>query len=65
MFIKMLTGLERRVKELSENLKKYYIYKRTRVEEYKMKNTLEGIKSRSEDTEEWTSNLKDRVLEST
>lgn len=31
----------------------------------KMEDTLEGIKSRLEDAEKWTSNLEDRVMEST
>ena len=30
-----------------------------------MKNTLEGIKGRLDDTEEWISDLKDRVVEIT
>lgn len=30
-----------------------------------MEGTLEGIKSRLEDAEKWTSNLEDRVMEST
>ena len=52
---------------LSENsnkeIKKKKPELKNRVTE--MRNTLEGINSRSEEAEEWISNLEDRVVEST
>lgn len=43
MIINILTGLERRVEELSKNFNKEKIHKNFRVSITEMKNTLEGI----------------------
>ena len=70
MVIKLFTGLERTVDELSgnfnkkiENIKKNQLELKNMITE--MKNTPGWIKSKLEDEEEWISDLEDRVMEST
>ena len=72
MIIKMLKELKRRMNEQSEkvevfnkeleNTKKNHTDLKSTTE---IKNTLERINSRLDDTEEWISKLEDRVLEIT
>ena len=66
----MLNELRRRTEEHSENFNRVRKCKEehNRAEEYKntkteIKNTLEGINSRFNDTEEWISELEDRAVE--
>ena len=65
MIIKILTTLERRVKDINETLKNS-LKTQSDVENpiSKIKNTLEGINSGLEEEEEWFSDLADRVVES-
>ena len=70
MVIRMLTELGRRMSEHSEsfnkegeNIGKKQLKLKTTITE--KKNTLDGIKSRQNDTKEWVSNLKDKVMEIT
>ena len=67
--IKIFTGLEKKMQDLSEtfnkeieNIKKKKELKNTITE---IKNTLERLNSRLEDAEEQISNLQDRVMKST
>ena len=64
MVIKMLTGLERRMNEVNDNLNKDRKYKN----QSELKNTITmenalGNQHRLEDAEEWISDLQDRVVE--
>ena len=66
--IKILTGLEKRVEDLSETLNKEIENIKTNQSEMKIsineiKNTLERI-NRLEEAEEWISKLEGRVMES-
>ena len=72
MIVKMFKELRRRLNEQSKKLevfnKSYKIQRRTKKKKLRiteMKNTLEGINSRLDDTEEWISKLEDRILEIT
>lgn len=66
--MKILTGLEKRVDELSENFnKEKYNIKTNQSKNITieiLKNTLEGTSSRLEEMEEWISDLEDRMMES-
>ena len=62
----MLTKFRRRIEELTENLIKEYIYiykQELKITITEIKNTLYGIRSKSDKTEERISDLEDKVLE--
>lgn len=67
MIINILTGLEKRVENISEmstereNSKKNQSKMKNSI--ITIKNTLEGINNRLEDPEEWINNLEDTVME--
>lgn len=67
MVTKILTGLEKRVENISEmstereNSKKNQSKMKNSI--ITIKNTLEGINNRLEDPEEWINNLEDTVME--
>ena len=70
MVIKMFTEPGERIEEHSgnfnkelENIKKNQLEQKNVLTE--MKNTLEGINSRLGDTQEWISNLEERIVEIT
>ena len=72
MIIKILTGLERRVEELSETFnkeieraKKNQSELKNTITEIKKKKTVEGTNNRLEDAEECISDLEDKVMEIT
>ena len=70
MVIKMVTKLRTRIVEHSENFSKVLDNIRKNQSELKntiieRKNTLQGINSRLEDTEEWNSNLQNKIVEIT
>ena len=66
MVIKMITGLEVRVYELSEYFKKKYRKEPIRLKYTitEINTTLEGINTRLQNVE-WLSGLEDRVMKST
>ena len=68
MVIKILTGLGKRVKDLSETLNRDGKQKKKNQSEMnnsitEIKNTLDGINSRLKEAEEWISNLGDKAME--
>ena len=70
MDIMMLSELEKRTDEHSENFNEKLENREKNQSELKnkimeMKNSLEGINSRVDDTEEWISNLDERLEEIT
>ena len=63
----MLLELRRRMEEHSEKFSKEIKNTRKTQSElnntiHEIKNTLEGTNSRLDDTEEWVSNLEDRIV---